>query len=209
MKHFSLVFALVIITCSSVSAQSKRGLRHQLSTSVYRYETIPESLHGVKTSSIFDGLFYEIVISDRFNSIIGVEYGKKIIKDYCNNCNDAFQGEGRLKYLSLLAGIKYKLKLIPGDFITPFIQADAYYSTSEYVGDFDGGLDGNGISFNNDYKKNGLISRFGLDISPIKCITITPMTSFKIITIKSKAKTAYKLQDLSWIPIELRLGINF
>jgi hypothetical protein len=209
MKKYFPILIIVLGVIYQSSGQNGIELKNQFATSIYRYERITETLHGIMINRIFNGLFYERYINKGLSGIIGIEYGNNVINDDCEGCADHLYGEGKFEEVNILLGTNYHINLSKVRFIKPYTQIDIYYSKSKYSGYFGGGFDGQGCYIDHTYNKYGLIGRLGLLINPISKITLSASTALKVGKFKEKIETYIDYMENSWIPVELRIGVKF
>lgn len=205
---------LLLTTTLGIHAHAQKELRfeNRLSTSVYRIEPVVESFNNVSVAKVFNGLFYERALNNRWNVIIGVDAGEKIVDDRCKNCMDGFGGEGKYKEFNMLLGGKFNLSNQKSHAIVPFLQSDFYYAKSRYSGNFTGGIDGQSRALNNRYNGFGWIGRIGLDMVLLKYFVVTPSTGLKLGSRRVSGNGDHvtgRLKDNGWLPLELRVGVNF
>lgn len=217
MKVITLTTIIFICSLNFVQSQTEPEYKNQFINSIYRIETISEGINSnsiinIKANRLFNELLYERHLRKNVFGVFGIGYGEKTIEDDCKTCRDHFYGIGNFKEFNLLVGSKISIGLFKSNIIIPLIEPKIYYSRSSYSGNFQGGFSGQGLVFDNKYNKFGFLGSIGADIVLYNRIIITPLCSIKIGYIfenRNLDNSEFNYLDLSIVPIEFRMGINF
>jgi hypothetical protein len=212
----SILLCFLILQACTVMAQQTQKPLNSLSLGLFRYQSIAESKNFVKAPQFIPGVYYERVLRPKLSLLGGLEISSGIIKDRCEFCVDKTVGIAKLKELTLLAGARYYFSSRTDRYLRPFLQMDLSYGISSYSGDFSSGWTGRNEKLNNVFHKYSSILRFGIDIRPLKNLTITPMISYRLGYLSGKDNARPPIPgnltdywNFGSIPFEIRIGLRF
>lgn len=202
MKSIIYVF-LCLLATSAYGQKETRSNKFYISL----YEFAPEVVLPTH-QKVLESIFYERQINSNFRAILGLSYTDYHYDSSKEHPGSTFIENSFYKNINLSLGGIYQCSKWQTNRIKPALQADVYFSKANYEGVSGGGITGIYHAFDEKISSIGLIGRVRVDFYLFKNVILSPMTSLRFASVNGSEEYPKKT-DLSWLPLDFRLGFAF
>jgi len=198
---------LALISILSKVQGQETMLKNELRLSFFKVEVAPETLNDVYMPRWVNGFVYKRSIRDKFRPFVGIDFGRRRVRDHKPAYEYAYEGRGRLTETRLKLGFSYHTQEVLQ--VRPFIEIEAYSSFSTYRGSFESNLNQHQVIVDNSYVRIGGILKGGLTYSITSRFDVNAAMGmrFESPELNEESKTDFitnnAVRPRTWIPIEI------